>query len=46
MDHLIKHDVMEVEFVWVNPIVDTGPARGGKVHDEAPLLGITPKLLT
>ena len=28
---------MEGEFVWVNPIVETGTAWGGKVHDEVPL---------
>ena len=28
---------MKGEFVRINPIVDTGPLRGGKVHDEAPL---------
>ena len=37
MDHRIERDVMEGEFVWVNPIVDTSPVREGKVHDEAPL---------
>ena len=36
-DHLIEFNVMKSKFVWINPIVDTGPPRGGKVHDEAPL---------
>ena len=36
-DHLIDSNIMKGKFVWINPIVDTCPTWGGKVHNEAPL---------
>ena len=49
----LECDVMEGEFVQVNPIIDTNPAQGGKVSNEVPLTWLAsssfrnnPKLLT